>query len=479
MHSVLLVDDEARALSGIERTFPWRRHGFEVTARTTDPVEALELLAATRPELALVDIRMPELDGLELIRKAKERGVPTLFVLVSGHSEFEFAQEAIRQGVFDYCLKPIDPEAADRVLSRVSERLASRSHPATADPTADPVRLEQLFPAESGSFVALLASGEENESHPRAPVFSQEVRASHRFEMGELELYLVEITPELDISSEIVSRVPPGVCIGVGTTVPEAVALDRSLERAREALEAWSYYPEERLFFRTGTRHGIVDAVARELTDALDSGDPGVVEARFADLPEVLRARRFMPWELDALVLRVISELSRSSFAMGVDSDRSTEAEGRERRTIASELRGRSNGFAGFSVELRGFVLDLVEPIARRVSDLASANPRMRQLIDYVGRHIGERFTLQELASRFGLHPNYCSELFNKTTGMRFSDYVANLRMWRARQLLLRTDRTVAEIAAEVGYEYFHFNKQFKRRVGMTPREFRLQRGVS
>jgi YesN/AraC family two-component response regulator len=123
MYRAMVVDDEKWTLMGICRTFSWEAHGFAPPEKQTDPEAALTSLLASPPDVAFVDIRMPAMTGLELIAAARGRGVASEFVILSGLQDFEYARTAMQYAVFDYLLKPLHADAADRLLARLKSHL--------------------------------------------------------------------------------------------------------------------------------------------------------------------------------------------------------------------------------------------------------------------------------------------------------------------------------------------------------------------
>ena len=119
----LLVDDEELALVSLRYSFPWEEYGFTEVTAVSDPRKALALLKERRIDAAFVDIRMPGLSGLELLAQARQAGVGTSFIIVSGYSDFSYAKEAIHYDVLDYCLKPVPPEDAPGILDKLSLRI--------------------------------------------------------------------------------------------------------------------------------------------------------------------------------------------------------------------------------------------------------------------------------------------------------------------------------------------------------------------
>ena len=104
----------------------WQAEGFDICAECVNAAEALALLQDTKPDLIVTDIRMPGIDGLEMMVQARARGFGGEFVVVSGYGDFEYAQKALRIGVAGYLLKPVEPEEAGLVLENVRQRLVRR-----------------------------------------------------------------------------------------------------------------------------------------------------------------------------------------------------------------------------------------------------------------------------------------------------------------------------------------------------------------
>lgn len=125
-YRVVLVDDEPWALKDFELSFPWAKYGFRIAGSFTKPREALRALANLRPELVVTDLRMPGMSGAELLQSARDAGLQSAFVLVSGVSDFEAARKAIRYGAVEYCLKPLDEAECEALLQRVCALLKAR-----------------------------------------------------------------------------------------------------------------------------------------------------------------------------------------------------------------------------------------------------------------------------------------------------------------------------------------------------------------
>ena len=121
MYRAIVIDDEKWTLMGICRTFHWEEEGFEQPFSTTDPEEGLAQILAAPPDAVFVDIRMPEMTGLELMATARQNGVASEFVIISGLQDFENARTAMKYAAFDYLLKPLDEKRLAELLARIRE----------------------------------------------------------------------------------------------------------------------------------------------------------------------------------------------------------------------------------------------------------------------------------------------------------------------------------------------------------------------
>lgn len=125
MYKAFVVDDEPYVLEGLRIMIPWDETGFEICGETCNAQDALVKIEELRPHLLITDIRMPSKSGLELINEVRKLDVDIEFVILSGYSEFSYAQEAMRYGVSYYLLKPIDREEMVSVLKKIKNKLDS------------------------------------------------------------------------------------------------------------------------------------------------------------------------------------------------------------------------------------------------------------------------------------------------------------------------------------------------------------------
>lgn len=123
MYKVILIDDEPWLLKDMELLIDWERFGFEVTAKISDSEQAIYMIKKHRPDLIICDIKMPGLNGIELMKMVKQRFNDIFVVFVSAYSEFSYAKQAIEMGAYNYILKPTEEEELSNTLKKIATLL--------------------------------------------------------------------------------------------------------------------------------------------------------------------------------------------------------------------------------------------------------------------------------------------------------------------------------------------------------------------
>jgi two-component system response regulator YesN len=141
---LLIVDDEPLILAGLCSILNKTETGFQQVETANDSVEALKMLAGFKPHLVIADINMPEMNGLELIKLAKEKNLCHRFIILSGYDDFEYARQALRYHVIDYLMKPIDKVEFISTLKKVAREIVYENMPPVDDMDTDKEENESL-----------------------------------------------------------------------------------------------------------------------------------------------------------------------------------------------------------------------------------------------------------------------------------------------------------------------------------------------
>src|SRR5690554_4350705 len=121
MYRVLLVDDERIIIEGISSIIDWGSYGTELIGTARNGLEAYEFIVMHEPDIVITDIRMPGMDGLQLVQKVRENDHHVQFIMLSGFGEFDYARKAMRYGVKHYLLKPCNEQLITQALTEVVE----------------------------------------------------------------------------------------------------------------------------------------------------------------------------------------------------------------------------------------------------------------------------------------------------------------------------------------------------------------------
>lgn len=126
MIRVVVVEDETLVKNGLILTTDWQKFGCEVVGDAANGLEGVAMIGKMKPDIVITDIRMPGLDGIGMIEQLKEKGIAPEFIIISGYSEFEYARQAVKLGVRDFLMKPIEDEDLELALKNTCEAVRTR-----------------------------------------------------------------------------------------------------------------------------------------------------------------------------------------------------------------------------------------------------------------------------------------------------------------------------------------------------------------
>lgn len=523
MYKVLLADDEMLDLEGMKTFIPWPELGLEVAAAVNSGFEACEVLDREGIDILVTDIRMPNMSGLELAKRAREKRRGLRVVFVSGHRDFQYAKQAMELNAGGYVLKPMDDREFIETLIRVREELDSEkrrqekeesyrrlvpfakneyllrlleSAPGSVPDSAEGRGLDREYGLDRLALPARVALLEIDDYSWKLNPFSETERRALMNRYDEVLIsYLEEISIEhvcrvanrrtacllgsdadpaaLEaLISRIASSFPFTVTAGLGRPAPGLSGLHASYREAGEALERKMLRGKGRVIeYAEGGGSDLEDL--RGLDASLEGMLRAIVRYDLVRVHDELSA-------VFGLASRLGSKITIQRFAMYAVMKLSEQLKG-----MNEDLYGLLGlEFKNLDILLQFETIEEIEGWMRRkafeLSEILQAKKQSRngKLIESVIGRAKERLqgsiTLRELAETFGFSPNHLGQLFKEETGRNFSDYVIQLRMEEAQRLLKDTRLKIYEVADRVGYRYLpYFSRQFRETTGMTPLEYR------
>ena len=483
MYTLLIVDDEEIEREGMAQFIPWDSYEVKVVSTARNGAEGLEKIAKFRPDLAIVDIKMPVMNGIEMIRQAKEQYPDMTFVVLSGYGDYEFTSQAMELGVRHYILKPCDESKLIPVLNKAFAELEeARKKNARSEKLETEARLlkpyarEQLFrdlllgkaQASSGARQLVDELGGEQRM-----VLLLDFRLKCGFDS--LERYVV--------GNMLGDLLPDGTLLmttGVDRDVlvlADAMA-ESSVETAVQVLKKefkrFETLPMLSSASRTGTlaELSVLVRQAQELLQLnMDENEPALLRpSRNAALPETVNEI----FDLEALrqtgsYEELLQELAFSFAKMEAKDYRP------QQRQKLCELAWK------LLFEDKAAPEDSLPAWADALTaawNHPQPDARSREIFLAIYENLPEpEFSLQTIAQqRLFMSEDHLRRIFSQMTGNRFSAYLEHCRITQARRLLeFQPDMKISRLAELVGYplDGQYFSKVFRKICGVTPTEYR------
>ncbi|MDO4270274.1 MAG: response regulator transcription factor [Eubacteriales bacterium] len=526
MYQVLLADDEEIIREGVRRAVPWETLGLALCAVAQDGADALEQAQRHKPDIVITDIRMPRMDGLDLIRALRARMPDCKLLILTGHGEFDYARTALQLGVSDYLLKPVELAPLCGVLTRLRQELdAAHSRQSEIDLLQRQVQEERVLQQQRllRRFLAGRAGAEELNAGLPAGWLSASCCAGVLVQIDdfdrltgdmdeetifgltqELETVLIAQSNEdmriiendngryflLFVSAEeeglrfhirsYVRRLRAAASRTAYTTIASSV-LHGGIAQCRQAYDETRRCMDRAFLLGTGQDIQADEALAQDFS---------------SPLPEGIDMRR---------IIRTLSGFHKEEIR-------------RDLTEIAESIRRTTHNSYLYTSMLVGFVYGemikllsemqcpvqsiLPEPMAayRRLMACQSLDSMMEELMRvldtvcdfleenaggnqdaverakvYLREHYGDsKLSLDSVAAAVGISPTYLSALFKQNAGQSFVSYLTETRLEHAQRLLKTGDYRSYEVAYMCGYDNStYFSTIFKRYVGVSPSEYR------
>ncbi|MWC28593.1 response regulator [Paenibacillus sp. MMS18-CY102] len=534
---VIIVDDEPHISRNLEKVIPWDMLGLEVVGTARNGVEAYELIQAQSPDLLLCDIRMPVMDGLELVKRIRAEELDVDVIMLSGYQDFAYTRTAIQYGVKDYMLKPIPYDELTGVIARVmNERRQKRRQRKEEERKLDrmiglageKMLYDILMDYTDLSSEHWLLNGDESRIADRSyalALFNYDVGAEaakdwREWSDKERKLWNFAICNVLRESMELLGQAHAVIqtrdgewCVLIERVEDGQAGLSALFDR--EAVQRWAQdlldqvKKHVKLKLEAGIYPNYVSAV--ELADAYKTVQRGMqlttecgdepIRFHTQDTPGQSGAEQAM-W---GIAERLVSGLKRGD-SVAVDAElREVSAQlqrvdeaayGRLRPMLhffalhvlremkeTGLLRREQEDQLWRKLDKLYGVKDLIAMI-RQLSDAGLERDTRKQsersMLEakvYMDRNLFRDLSVEEAATQVGLSASYFSLLFKQTFGCTFIEYVTRQRMDKAKVLLVETPKSVAQIAKEVGYsERRYFTKVFMKYTGENPTDYRNSR---
>lgn len=467
MFRILIADDENSVVQSLLESIPWEELEIQVAGTACDGQQALQLVREQEIDIAILDIRMPGISGLELCEQLKKINEQIQVIIISGYAEFAYAEKAIQYGVIGYCLKPLEYFQVIKCLRKAVQNLKVSRHMAVREDLMEILErgdreeirecLEKMgFPG--GKCYVVASVGEKRLAELKKISISMRLgrgQWGYLIHMNEAKSLLEELRAKGCNQQHI--KLPDGQGIGYMEKPVEAGEIYDALEEC--IIRAYQYF--------VNREHCICGETDESRANVwLDR-----VRTEFSQ----------NRWEKISYILTEIREKGMDDF--------SVRSSLRLCNLILSSkpYRPEENDYYVYSIKtlvteygtLENMLVMLKQYLEEKNTEaqMAFSNTTFMKLIKYINENYRGNISLSGAAQAVCMNPNYVSQLFKKETGVTFINYITQKRLDDAKELLVTTPKSLNDIAVEVGFnDYFYFIKTFKKFTGMTPGQYRMQK---
>lgn len=514
---MIIVDDEPIICEGLKQTIDWEQLGVEVVGVAWDGEQALEIVQAEAIDIVLSDIRMDGMDGLELAEQLRNQYPDINMIMISGYEDFDYARRAMRQGVIDYLLKPVNIDELKAVVSKVIERIHEEAN------TISPEEAELWF------MNAIYSKSEfvETELVKQLKKFKGTYRILAT-QLTEFKLHYGELSADAlkrlqDEWTEDIKSALDAAGLGSIFVFTNANLLYTFVYDKHRTLHEkdWNELPQQ---IAAGWKHdGRIIIAASDCFNDLEQ-----TTVLCEQVWQMLPYHILLPQNESILTMprcKAIESSRPSIHSYTPPADWATRLSGLLYRqecdeartmvkTLLAELREHQlllpelleiyeEQMTLLRQRLRNNALQFEQNGERQSVDLHQYNSYelLEQLLlddlhawlelirnqsvtksywivekamKYVREHYSEDVKASEIAEWLNITPNHFSYIFKQNSGKNFKEFINDVRISQAQRLLASTNDKVFEIADQVGYkEYKYFVSVFKTVTGMTPKEYR------
>ena len=500
MFKVVLADDETIALEGLRMLTDWEERGFEICGTCENGEEALTTVEKCSPDLVVTDIRMPGIDGLEMIKRVRQLDIEQpIFIVLSGYGEFEYARTAIRYGVRHYLLKPVVEAEWEKAFAdityelemRIKHRLqqsmlANRLLPVAiarmvegqwAEPEEGIAeQMDRLDEAVSG-WTYIHVDGPKNGITNICRKLAVDAGALFIDLPGEQAGLVVDSTAS---TAELARRIYTGLS---RNSVKGSVSIGPSVQSLRELPVSY------RMAAGAAARHLFYSEASGPIDTTVHTWNQLSYHLPSADLTE----------ELMAAVERLQEQKARDKLQeMFRMFERNRTAPEAVKMTgidimlksmeLVKEFGGKAEqwnaSFEFFKTEpkslsvledILGNILNSCMECIKQHKERGSGHPII-QVECFLRDNYSKPLTIKEIAEHFYINPVYLGQAFIKRNKISILEYIHNLRIEQAKKQLIETGETVRKIAENIGYvHYHHFLREFEKRTALKPVAYRNQ----
>ncbi len=454
-YRVLMVDDEFMILKGLERMIDWEGLGLQLAATASHGEEALAVINQQSIDIIITDINMPRLSGIEFIEQVKNQEHRIEFIFISGYEKFEYVKSGISLGASDYLLKPIDRDELHQALKKVMHRLDIHYQLQTQkvnlkkqklfewlrNPLQENVELEAINEAPQVLFIT------PNDDQLFAEWLKHYQQSPNWLIIQKFDysIIVIKIQDDALLHGRVIKQIEP-------LSLLELHHWFQTFRRRIDNLDFYIKKDSEQSFV-----HYLFEVPTKNNEETIASLIASIY--RHLDKNQLVQ------------VGELLTQLERELTYQAVNRD---------------EVLQIMQAFINYQTVEKPLLTEIetVHQVIQQTAELLRVNqaqvkydrlhPIVQEAIIYINDNLASELTLKHLADHLHMNVMYLGQLIKKDLNQSFSKYLNELRIEKSKQLLIKTQLTIAEVGNEVGYQnQGYFYRMFKQAEGLSPKEYR------
>ncbi|MGD1817522.1 MAG: response regulator [Pleomorphochaeta sp.] len=523
MYSIIIVDDESRIRDSIKGLIPWNEYGFNIIGFAENGLEALDLIEEKAPDVIITDIRMPYMDGIELIKELRKTSPTTSIVILSGHDEFSYAQTAIKYNVTEYVLKPVskndiidllknikiklDNEISLRTDKERLNKIYNNLIPAIKEKTINEIYLgnyngmikqaeEYGLPVYYNYYMTCLIEPEINDDIELNLLTIKDILKNHfdsknniiqsiinnkmiltfyyslkGQESIEKPLFKKRTLKQIQEISQFIHFYTKSKCnIGISKIVNDIKDLNIAYKECIQAINYKAYYKDQNIFFIEDLEPiSLIEATENLQDDYIENLISSIKLGSEEDIDQAVdllfsKDSNYNPLEVESYVMKILSLLTNLALSYNIN---------------LSKYLGLINKIS--SVNTINTVIPQIKEISIKINQKIqekreSSNIKFveeaKKLIEQ--NYQDKNFNQDVICDTLGVSNAYFSSTFKKETKTPFTKALTQTRIEHAKNLIKKEVLKTYQIAERVGFSdsnYFSFC--FKKITGDSPSTYK------
>ena len=495
---ILVVEDEIRIRKGLTNLIE-KHTEHTVVGQASNGAEGKEMALLYVPDLIITDIRMPVMDGLEMMKQLKELSDDWRFVILSGYSEFEYAKKALQYGADDYLVKPLAPEDVMKLFDTIEERIRKERQKSQEKPekilrnyliekeeiSIDEIKKACGFEQEKELYLICAYVGNISKD-ARNNCIERITDLKNRLKNGKIVFFFTESTRDLIIlmerknSSFIKKELEEKLLkrkqndkIWVWTG--EAVGSDDNLRSKYEHIREFYEYAlvidtnqilDQKIINECNViKQELSPKYKKNIQNYFFKKDKENFKNEINNFLNDMRHMQERPGKIKEEYIQMAYFLS----GIAKENDSRIYSQVQDLNII------QNIGNSVTQKEIEELFIQITDIFINNMGEHNNiSNYVILRAIDYIRNHYQEGISLDAVSESLNITPEYLSTLFNREMGENFTVFLKKFRISHAKRLLKETDKKIYEIAIEVGYsDPKYFNRVFKEEEGISPGDFR------